>query len=587
MLPLVLIKPLGIGGERARKGYGGTTIQGGYYTPYTLPEFRSNRGFRPSILPQADVRRFGTPATEFTEFSAYALFHQNMINIADASGKLLKEIRPKTAAAGVHTPQFGLGYLDDLRPRNYTLLELMDPLNRKKFEQARSQSILGDLGQRDLDSGLLDPNAMTDLRSQYRGIIKDQSNLTAGMIDISGKSRQEQEKMRTDLMNTLEQLIEVRDEFELLGGVPPDIAEALAGGITQVEEALKDLNTQIDLSLESSLDAAAAARRIKIERDVLLPDNEYRDLLWGDKGRPPTEFEARQAFERIPNVAKNILRQKQQAAQMERYFSQAGASLYQDFLAPSFLDIIGIGSGQSAAQERALEDLKESIENSRREVRQNELLNEREQAEQLLEINRSYEQEKRAIERSYEQERMDAWSNWVRQQLTDFPKLIFEQLNLQLAARATNWTLNNIFGGGGNIPIGQPGFGFGGFFGGGSRGATQYGSAIGPTLSGTPMGSSLASSGGGLGIGGTGAAIGTVASVLLAGHNFVSGIKSGLFDDIGKDIKNIPGDFIKGTGADSGQNLYLVKGDSKVNIDANGIRALEYSADELYAEGRI
>ena len=202
-------------------------------------------------------------------------------------------------------------------------------------------------------------------------------------------------------------------------------------------------------------------------------------------------------------------RRRERAEAFANYFEGSAESLYDEFLAPSLLDAIGIGSGQSAAQERALQRLARDVDEQRREVRENDTLNERQRVEELLEINREYQREKRELERSYEEQRSDAWANWVRQQLTDFPKLIFQQLNLQLAARATNFILNSI-GLGGGIPITGPGIG---------GTARALGNA------------------GGLGAPATAA---VAFSGYQAGRGIYSNAAGGGYNDIFQDIANIP-----------------------------------------------
>ena len=64
---------------------------------------------------------------------------------------------------------------------------------------------------------------------------------------------------------------------------------------------------------------------------------------------------------------REIFRQRQleRAQAFEQYFAGSAESLYDQFLAPSILDAVGIGSGQSRAQERSLERLSEDVEHQR------------------------------------------------------------------------------------------------------------------------------------------------------------------------------------------------------------------------------
>ena len=270
---------------------------------------------------------------------------------------------------------------------------------------------------------------------------------------------------------------------------------------------------------------------------------------------------------------------EKRAGAVSQYFASATESLYDQFVAPSILDMIpGVESAATAQRKRALEQLKQDIEQQRQDIANDEVLSERQKTEQLLEINRDYEEEKRDIQRQYEEERSDAWKAWVRQQLTDFPKLIFQQLNLQLAARATN-KIFQMLGISGGVPITGPGIAdqgqainidaigrfrkdsgsyferIGRFLGIGSTAQQSqifqgYNSPIGPQsagMGGAPMG--MGSSGlQGAGIGGSGvvagaAKAGAAAGFALAAHNIATGTIPGLnphgqslFDDFGGDL---------------------------------------------------
>ena len=275
-------------------------------------------------------------------------------------------------------------------------------------------------------------------------------------------------------------------------------------------------------------------------------------------------------------------RREDRARSFEQYFAGSVESLIDQFAAPSLLDAVGIQSGQTQARERAMTRLKEDVERQRQEVRDDARLNARQQAEELLEITREFEREKRDIERQYEQERSDAWKDWVRQQLIDFPKLIFQQLNLQLAARTTNFILNSL-GIGGRVPITGPGVGqllaqgvqqytapigprlnnnsgaigplLGAFSGGGAGAVGGAGGFVRPELSGygggggTGFGASLAGAGARLGATGSNLATGAAATgFALAAHNIITGAipafnahNQSLYSDFGGDIAKATG----------------------------------------------
>ena len=373
------------------------------------------------------------------------------------------------------------------------------------------------------------------------------------------------ENTRRELEEMSATLERFADDIRTIEGVPQRLQDRLEVAAQQIESDIDRLDGLIE-------DARALRRDLReqeIDDRIGLTDEELNQLQFGRPTAPSRDEllqDARTAYETLPGVQRARQRERQRARAISGYFEGAGESLYDQFIAPSILDAVGIGSGQSAAQERAIENLTRSIETAREDVRQNELLNERQQAEQLLEINREYENEKREIERSYEEERRDAWANWVRQQLIDFPKLIFQQLNLQLAARATNSILNSL-NIGGSVPITGPGIG---------AQAGSFLQRIG--LGGSPG----AGVGGGTSVAGVGATVGTAASVALAAHNIITGISSGLYDDIGQDVGNIFSDIQNATGNNEGQRLY-----ADVGLTVDDVRVFSNKQTELRLANRV
>ena len=347
---------------------------------------------------------------------------------------------------------------------------------------------------------------------------------------------------RDELGSILNQLRNFKNELSEKDDAPERVLQRLADAIRHVGLEWTKLNDLVG-QFKTYVDAIDAGQKIQSAVEGI------------------REIRARSGYWDIPPEPEPDTRL---AEALSGYFEQSGESLYDQFIAPSLLDMVGIGSGQSRAQERSLNELAESIKTQRREIRENELLSEREQMEQLLEINRSYEEEKRTIERQYEEERRDAWADWIRQQLTDFPKLIYQQLNLQLAARATNAILNR-FNLGGNLPIGTPGFGLG-----------NSGELL-----------SQVGFGGGSGFGSTIGWAGTAASFALAAHNFGTGIKDGLFDDIGEDTKNLFSEIHNAFGGNDSHKYYVVRDDIQVDVGVRGSRMLSNSIDELVENGRI
>ena len=387
-----------------------------------------------------------------------------------------------------------------------------------------------------------------DLRVEAERVRKS-IELKGGLLDPSqlGFARDTADEY-SQMLNKFGQLSK---EILALDKTPPKIANAVAVAGSNMSRATEQLRKEIDklnLAIARTEESMLFFRQRRIDERVKLSNEDYNELLFGQP-TPPSRQQAEAELNKALRPQRRTQRQQQisREQQLARYFEGSTESLYDQFVAPSILDFVGIGSGQSAARDRSLDELKRSIDQAQKDVRENSRLNATQQAEELLEINREYEREKREIERAYEEERSDAWKDWVRQQLTDFPKLIFQQLNLQLAARATNEVLRSL-GLGGNIPIQGGGLLSGNNIGGGNglfsqlgrlfgqaSATQQYASPIGPGLPGSPTSA--------VGLGSTAATAGVALSAILAGHNIVTGTVPGLnphrqslFDDFGGDL---------------------------------------------------
>lgn len=387
------------------------------------------------------------------------------------------------------------------------------------------------------------------------------------------------------LNKDIAKLEEAKKSLEGFTDIPEEMIGPYQRALTLVNSGLEQLRKQAD-RLNDSLEHTNMLMRFELYgQNIQGSFNRLLQPILGRRGgRSGVRAFGRQFgefFNRYNAPAGRAIMRDQQLERremLEGRISSAGSSLYNQFVAPSLLDLIGIGSSQSRSKERALEDLKRSIQNAQKEVRESEILNANQQAEQLLEIDREYQEEKRSIERQYEQDRKDAWNDWVRQQLTDFPRLIAEQLNLQLAARTTDWILSSFGGGGGG------GFNLGSLFGGGGN---QQVSPFQNIMNLFKGGGGQASAASGGGLGASAATVGTVASVALAGHNIITGIRDGLYDDLGKDAKNIFSDVHNALGGGDEQNLYLVKGNVNVDVGVEGTRAISHTFDELMEDSRI
>ena len=391
-----------------------------------------------------------------------------------------------------------------------------------------------------LRSGLLDPSRLNDLRSETRGLLNEWIQIQDTVSDFFRQADRQTEAggfiptvrtqaadTRDELQRLLDSLMNVQSGFEGLSGVPSDISAGLTASITQVSNAIRILNSEIEISLEASRDLREESIRQRVELSNQDFAQRFPELTEFPSRRQALQHPFFQQQRRNRELEQQNVLQRQIGRErlIEEFLGGSAESLFDEFIGPSILDAVGIGSGQSRAQERSLANLQRSVEESRQAIREDATLNARQQAEELLEITREYEREKREIERTYEEQRSDAFADWVRQQLLAIPKLILQQLNLQLAARATNSILSAL-GLGGNIPV--SGGGLGSLFGGGGAGGTAGGTA------------------GGAGFAASAATVGAVVSGALAAHNIGTGIRDGLFDDIGRDFTSPVTSFFEG-----------------------------------------
>ena len=445
-------------------------------------------------------------------------------------GTLIFPEQFKSPFGDVAKPEIDIGFLDGITSSltQATREQYLSPDMKSELDRLERENILSQLGKQDLEGGLLDPSRMTDLKRVTAGLTEEWVELASTLKSFLENDSLTQKSVRTtreELIKMRDDLMKAQEEFIQMGGIPKDIEPGMNSALDQIRESIKLLGEELG-RLDQQAENLESAQRI---RDAAKGIRELQEGTGYWRITQPEELP--------PDLSLDTA--------ISGHFERSAESLYDQFLAPSILDAVGIGSGRSQAHERALEELKQSAKDSEQEVRESAVLNERQKAEELLEINREYEQEKREIERQYEEERMDAWRDWVRQQLTDFPKLIFEQLQLQLAARATNRILQAL-GIGGNIPITGPRFGGGGEGGGitgffsrlfGGGGGSE--AVIPASSGGSPAGVGQAAAG----LGQTAATVGTAASFALAAHNVATGTVpqwnphgQSLYDDFGGDL---------------------------------------------------
>ena len=186
---------------------------------------------------------------------------------------------------------------------------------------------------------------------------------------------------------------------------------------------------------------------------------------------------------------------------MQSFISGAGSRAYQEFGGDFVLDALGIGGRRSDELSDALEDLRHRFRTTQADIRQDSTLSEQARLDELLELNKQYLKDRRELERQAEVARDRAWRDYVKQVVTDFGTLLYQQSQLRLAERATNFLFDTaapaIFGGGGGGGGGTGASlsGLGNLFqslgiggGGGGGAAAGGGTAVGSTAAGVGVG---------------------------------------------------------------------------------------------------
>ena len=296
------------------------------------------------------------------------------------------------------------------------------------------------------------------------------------------------------------------DEIESAGRKAQDaISEFQAAQAAAIEVTTQEHEDRANAELyrRRTQEARRAGNRAEdalfgIGRPALTPlsetTREVVDPVTGDRIRAPlSREEERQG--RISEERSD--RRLRQGERVERFLSNTARSAYEQFGSDLLLDTLGIGGRSSDRLNDALEDLKSDYNRVREEIREDSTISEKARLDELRSLNEQYQKDVREIEMRSEQERQRAWRDWVKTVISDFGRLIFEQLELQLAAKATNAILG-AFGGGGGVGLG----------------AQQYASPIGPGIE--NAGLALAASGGG-----GGAAAGLAAAAPLIAPSLI------------------------------------------------------------------
>ena len=352
------------------------------------------------------------------------------------------------------------------------------------------------------------------LAAQGRAIFEAQIRAYNDYQELTKQAAQAIETVNSGIQDTI-------DSVTSLGRA---IGSAFQGAIDRIGgagEALNRFNGQI-LRHRQELDALRAAENLAGVRAGLRRDpreaeafrDAYSVLFQGRRiteavrgigvtgVRTPFDADALPRTERAPD-----LRNAQRRQQVQSFLEQVGNQAYTQFGGDLLLDALGIGGRRQTALRNALEDLRGNFRDVANEIRRDSTISERERLDELLRLNQDYLAERRGLERQAEQERARAWQDFVRTVLADFGRILYQQAQLRIAERATNFAFDRIpfLRGGGAAAAG--------------RGVAQYASPIGPGLAGT------GTAGTGIGLGTAATAGVTLAGIAVAANGLVDPIR--------------------------------------------------------------
>ena len=354
--------------------------------------------------------------------------------------------------------------------------------------------------------GLLDPQYARDLRIQFEGM----SDTIRDVVRESNDFR------RSDPLGTLfnrQTIIEtyaystsikqLRDRLvdlfvEMRSTDPNELAEEMNVLIQSIYKVQREIN---------ALGSTTSLAQFFLKMQLML-----NDLRGSWAGLQQDTHDARMSLGKFFNyfgeLSRKIDRRPDNTRQLQiaSFLEQVGQSFYQNFGADFVLETIGLGGRSQDRVRDALADLKSDFNETAEEIARDSLISEAERLEEMKQLQEQYNRDRRSIEKQAEEERARAWRDWYKNVIVDLARVTYEQLNLQIALKATNFILQG---------LGKAGIGSG------ISGVSTAGAAAGTAATGAS---------------GVGAALGTAGTAAVGVAAAVTAI-NGLIDPV-KDLLN-------------------------------------------------
>ena len=339
----------------------------------------------------------------------------------------------------------------------------------------------------------------TTLRSQVNEFIQERGfSAIFNRNDLAAVYQLRQEL--TDVNGILSKLQRLEQEaVEGLAALDPEVdtaqVESLEKSLIAVRKAIDEVQQRLD-RLNGSIEGGQGFIRLQfafqnISEHVTRAQAGIREFGRGRQGLGPL-FEFLQQNVNLPAARQrrrnlDIQNQQQQRQRVESFLGNIGNQAYEQFGSDILLDALGIGGRSSDQLSDALSDLRRQFRDVQQEIRNDTTISEQARLDELLDLNKRYLQDRRELERQAEEARARAWRDYVKQVVSDFGRLLYEQSQLRLAERASGFLLDKVpflRGGGSGAGAASGGgsgglFGLGKLFGGGSGGGATAGSAAG------------------------------------------------------------------------------------------------------------
>ena len=295
-------------------------------------------------------------------------------------------------------------------------------------------------------------------------------------------------------------LVEEQQRLQfLINRFPTDLRET-SQDFQRLKNALEEVNRALQ-GLDATIARGQAFQRLRLIGRNLLDSvtrgradvNEvnrrsfrgFGNVLDIIRGAPS---EARRQQRREAEDARAIAAQNaaQRRAQVQGFLTSIGEGAYQTFGEDILLNLIGIGGRGERGLRDALEDMRMQFRDVSAEINRDATISAQQRFDELRRLNADFLRERRDLERRYEQDRARAHRDFVAQAISDFARLLYQQTQLRLATRATDFIFDRagiLFGRGGGEGAAQGAGLLSRLFGGGQAGAgTASGAGAGAAL---------------------------------------------------------------------------------------------------------